>query len=199
MPKRQFDFSPPVHLILANLPTIRKVQKVLDEGVVTADVKRYLKDVAAILQEACPNLRTWKSKISDSQLYFYPGNGWRVVTDDYIALCFSMFQCIEPSFYSDEDDPFVGLYVPAWKHRQSFTNHLKSLRINGFQHISDEQDMDLEEEIPLWSTVHLSPLVQHSRVNMDLLQKVIVDRFRKLIAAEEKITRLISRVRRKRA
>jgi len=199
MPKRQFDFSPSVDLILANLPTIRKVQKVLDEGVVTADVKRYLKDVAVILQEAWPKLRTWKSQISDLQLYFYPSNDWRVVTDDSIALCFSMYQCIEPSFYNDEDDPFVGLYVPNWKHRRNFAGHLKSLRITGFQHISEEQGIDSDDDIPLWSTVHLAPLVQHSRVNMDLLQEAIVDRFRKLVAAEAKITRLISLVRRKRA
>lgn len=191
MPKRQFDFSPSVQLILGNLPTIRKVQELLIEGTVAAEVKRCLKYLEVTLQQACPELKTWKSEINDSELYFYPENAWRVVTDDHIAFCFSMYQCIEPSFYSDEDDPIVGLYVPEWKHRQNFANHLKRFHIAGFQHTSDD------DCFPLWSTVHLGPLVKQSKLSLDLLERAIVQRFRRLVGAEAKISKLISVVRQK--
>ena len=118
-----------------------------------------------------------------------------MVRDNYIAVCIYMAECIEPAFYNDDDDPFVGLYVPEWKHLQSFTNRLKGLRIPGFQHISDYETMD--ESFPLFSIVHLAPFVKQAKLDVDGLEKAMVDRTRKLVAREGKINDLISKVRRK--
>jgi hypothetical protein len=85
--------------------------------------------------------------------------------------------------------------VPEWKHLHGFTNHLKGLHIPGFEHISDHKESDLVENIPLWSTVHLAPLVKQAKLDLDGLAKAMVDRIGKLVAEEEKITKLISKVR----
>lgn len=195
MPKRQFEFSPPVQLILTNLPTIRHIQKIFDETI-RQEVKQFLKHLAVRLQEAIPEVKTWQSEISDETLYVFPGKSWRVVKDDHIAVCLSMQQCIEPAFYNDEDDPFVGLYVPQWRHLQSFTNHLKGFRIPGFEYISDHEEMD--DTYPLWSNVPLTPLVRRpNRLDLDGLEKAILQRVRKLVEKEDKITNLISKVQQK--
>lgn len=198
MPKRRFDFSPPVHLILTNLPTIRQVRKMLDEKVVTGEIAQYLKYLADHLQETIPKIKTWQSEVDGTELYVFPGTSWQVVKDDHIALCVSMEQCVNPSFYSNEDDPFVGVYVPTWKHRQSFADRLKGLRIPGFEHISDYDNMDSKDEpFPLWSTIRLAHLVRQSRLDLDGLEKALGGRIRRLVAAEAKIAKLISAVRRK--
>jgi len=191
MPKRQFEFSPSVQLILINLPTIRKVQKILDEETVTAEVKQFLKYLAVRLPEEVPEVRAWQSDLSSETLYLFPGKSWRVVKDDHIAVCISLGQCTEPAFYSDEDDPF---YVPQWKHLDSFTNHLKELRIPDFEHIGNRNDV-YDENYPLWSYVYLAPLVKQSTLDTDGLEKGIVGRVRKLVAKEEKITNFISTLR----
>lgn len=195
MPKRQFDFSPSVQLILSNLPTIRNVQKLLDEGTVSAEIKQCLKYLAVRLGEEVPEVKDWQSEISGESLYFYPRHHWRVVRDDYIAVCISMDQCIEPAFYNCEDDPFVGLYVPSWKHLQSFTNQLKGLRIPGFEHISGQEALDMDEHIPLWSRVDLPTIVRQARVDLNGLEKAIIGRARELITREKKISKLILTVR----
>jgi hypothetical protein len=195
VPKRRFEFSPSVQVFLTNLPTIRKVQKMLDEGTVTADVKRWLKYLAVRLQEEIPGVKTWQSEISNGALFLSPRKSWRVVRDNGISVCISMADCIEPAFYNEDDDPFVGLYVPEWKHLQSFTNRLKAFRIPGFQHISGYDTR--VENFPLLSIVHLVPFVNQARLDVNRLEKAMVDRTRKLVAREGRINDLISKVRRR--
>src|ERR1700690_1433985 len=159
MPKRQFEFSPPVELLLTNLPTIREVQKAL--VLLKQEVNQFLKQLEKRLVDAIPELKTGESELSGEALYLFPGPKWRVVKADHVAVCVFMHQCVEPASYDDEDDPFVGLYVPEWKHLEGFTNRLKQFRIPGFEHISDHEDLD--EQYPLWSTVPLAPLVRRGK------------------------------------
>jgi hypothetical protein len=191
-----FEFSPSVQLVLTNLPTIRQILKLLDEGTIKEDVERFLKHMEMRLREDVPEVNTWESEISDQSLYLYPGKGWRVVKGDHIAICVYMEQCVEPCFYDNEDDPMVALYVPDWKDRPKFTAGLGRLRIPGFEHISSREDIETEY-YPLWSTVHVAPLVKESTLDVDGLEKAIVDRARKLVAKEGAITNLISKLREK--
>ena len=198
MPKREFDFLPPVRLILTHLPTIRKIDTIYNDGMLTAELERFLKHLAVRIREEIPEVNTWESEIPCEALFFFPGKSWRVVKDDHIAVCVHMQQCVEPEFNNDVDDPFVGLYVPKWKHLQSFTNHLKGLHIPGFEHISEHEESDMIDnfrQYPLWSTVHLTPLVKQSTLDVDGLERAIVDRVRKLVVKEDKITTLISKLR----
>jgi hypothetical protein len=201
MPKRHFHFSPSVELMLVNLPTIRQIQKILDDELLALEVKQFLKQLAIRLSEELPEIKHWDSKISDYELFLSPIRGWTVVKEDYIAVCFSMYQCVQPAYYGDRDDPFVGLYVPAqWKHIQKFTSALKRFRIPGFKHISDVENQDeMDVGYPLWSTVHMPALVKQGNLDLDGLEKAIIDRTRRLVAKEGKISDLISKLRRRQA
>jgi hypothetical protein len=200
MPKRQSDFSPSVNLFLTNLPTIRQIQRLLDENTIKTAVKAFLKHLEDRLPDELPAISTWQSKITGESLFLFPNQGWRVVKDDHIKVCVSMDTCIEPGFYNEMDDPMVGLYVPSkWKHIQSFTNGLKRFRIPDFEHISEHKDIheELDESYPFWSTVPLATLIMQKTLDVDGLERAMIDRARRLVAKEEKISKLISTLRRR--
>jgi hemerythrin superfamily protein len=115
-----------------------------------------------------------------------------------MAVCFYMEQCITPCFYNSEDDPMVALYVPKWQHRRDFIKRLREFRLPTFEHIGDHAEIEEENYYPLWSTVHLAPHVNHSRLDLDGIEKTILNRVKRLIAVEGKISDLILEVRHKR-
>ena len=197
MAKKSFDFQSESQLILANLPTVRKIQKALDQGPFRDDLKAFLKHINSRLKEAIPQMDNWDTRPKDFALYLHPAKKWRVVSDDYIALTFDMKQCVEPKSYDHEDDPYVGLYIPRqWKQLQSFTDGLKGLPVKGFEHLNDREDREeLDESIPIWSTIHLQSILKRGKLDIEGLDQEIIDRVRRLVLKEDLISELIAKQR----
>lgn len=148
MSNETFEFSPRVGLVMANIKVVREIKKVLDEES-EIDIKQLSKYIRDNLIDLVPELQSWKCEIVNDKylhLKFFAGDHWKV-RDDYIYIC------IELPYGTnllDEDDPWVGLYVPEeWKKRKLFYETLDKSLSRSFKNFWEEPD----DVAPIWAYV----------------------------------------------
>ena len=157
------------------------------------ELKQFIKHLATQLLSLIPELKSWEPcQLLEHDFYFVPDRTWKVVKDDNIAICFVASTLLEPSFYTDEDDPYVGLYVPpSWSKSARFNESLKKVLPQGFTHA------DSEPEYPVWATISTRPHVKRNSFDPDGFGKDVVAMMKKLVARREKISALITELKKK--
>jgi hypothetical protein len=192
MAKRSFGFTEEAELVLCNLPTVREIQHVCAE-LLPKETTRFLKHLEVVFQDQVEPLSEWKSDIDSNILYFWPGTSWEVIKNDCIAVFISVDQLVEPAFYSDEDDPYVGLYIPAkWKHASRVVDLLRPIVPSSFKQIDSDE---FDENYPFWSTVRLTPLTNRGTLMLDRIEHELMSRVAKLVDLRPRIDRVIQRVK----
>jgi hypothetical protein len=194
--KGKFFFSPPVELVLANMSTVRQVQKVCYEGALETDIKHFIREFGKTVAEVLPKVAAWQVEPYADSIYWYPNRRWRVVKEDHIAFEVSFESLISPENYDDRDDPWVGLYVPEnWKHIKAFNNQCFALTPKGFTHIHKSKSgtpEDFDPSYPIGTCVSLKKCAKGPAFDANRLQTELLVLLRMLMAKDALIESLIA-------
>ncbi|MDD5616468.1 MAG: hypothetical protein PHH85_09735 [Candidatus Methanoperedens sp.] len=194
MTNETFNFSPRVELILANLKTVRNIKHALDEDG-QENFKKFLEHINNELNKRLPELQSWKYEICTNKymgIYYYLGDDWKVIKDDYICI---FVELAYNSEILDDDDPWVGLYVPQpedWKQSKKFTEELNKKLPKGFIKYWEKPDSDAL----LWQWVKFEDYEKEGYFDTSGFVDKVEELVSKLVKIKDIINSSIKKVRR---
>lgn len=199
MPK-EHSFTPRFRLIVDHLNAVRTLDEYVNGGGLEKDMQGLSNHLQQDLSRSVFRPAGWEDLYTgDGSLYSSPKSSspkssgakstWRVVKGDVIAVQIYFAWPVQ-----DDDEPSVGLYVPAkWKRRQAFVDKLKPPP--GFEHVSQYPDGELTEESSVFKYI---PYTSYVSAEGQFDAGGFIDAFREatktLIAMEKVIDEILERL-----
>jgi hypothetical protein len=190
MPAKPFAFSERVQLILANIETVREIDRVTQKGgELEQQMWQFVKYLEKNLKTKVPEFRTWRSpEVNEYGVYTCPDSSWYVLSDDFVAIGVDFLKGLNPV---RNGDPLVGWYAPmGWQLRDAFIAGLKAELPDDF--FSDRRIEADEVGMVLATHIELASFrdQEGNRFNLVGFEEAIWHAFRKLLKQQPVIEKV---------
>lgn len=186
-----FKFEKRTELVLVNVKTVREIAEITKkDGEFAKQWEKFMLIANDCIKASVPKLRHWKvGRDSKGQFLYYPGDHWKVLKDDLIAVAMDYDDLIEPG---ETNDPWVGLYVPEkWKQAELFRDRL--------QNVIDKEQSDIwgapETQWPIWSYVKIEDFIKGSSFDHKSFLKDAAGKIALIVEMRPLIDQLLKKMR----
>ncbi|VVB92406.1 Uncharacterised protein [uncultured archaeon] len=154
MADKNFEFDPRFAVVMANLKTVREIEKAIKEESKN-NINKFSNYINETLNKNLPELKLWECYLSNEKPYssisYYFGDHWIVHKEDFICFYFLISRTL-----FEMDTPTIGIYLPKdWEQRKNFVEKLNEKLPENFIRFWAKSEDEDRYNSPFWAYIEI--------------------------------------------
>jgi len=136
----------------------------------------------------------WRGPYEEAHyVWLHPKKNWMVPSKDSVAVVVSLADPLG----DDEQDSWVGLYIPSWKLRERFAELLRTImpKAKEWKHVANSEPGETTVEFPVFRWIRYADFSGRDGFDITSFFQAISEAVSELVQRESAINQIFDKVR----